>query len=302
MTILKDHQFEILPSAEANDGFVFGIGAEVSVNGDGFDPGESDWLTQDAQNTRRGVNGFGRDVRGSKTWTWSSHTDEEDVEGAADVLDRFSAAWAPELLAREPGSLTAIRYRIAGRDRRVFGRPRRYSAPPSNLILNGYVPITHDFALVDSFTYADVESSAEILYSSSMAGGGIVLPVVLPASSSPSFGNGGGQLSIGGYARAFPIIRFNGPWINPVLDTGDWLIKWTGTILDGGWVEIDCRPWALTVLDQSGASAVEGLHRQTWLEDCWFAPQSQPQISLAGTATGGSASATVRWRDTFTSI
>lgn len=302
MTVLTEHQFEILPSADAVDGFVWGIGASVSLNEDGFDPGDSEWLTQDGQNTRRGVVGFGRDVLGAKTWTWDSHTDQEDVGTAVDILDRFSAAWAPEALARTPGALTAIRYRLAGRDRRVFGRPRRYAAPPTNRILGGYVPVTHDFQCVDSFTYDDVASSAEILYASAAGGGGFVLPAPMPLVTMPSDGNGSGALTVGGAARAYPVIRFNGPWTNPVMTTDQWTLRWTGEILPGGWVEIDTRPWALTVLDQSGGSAIAGLSRRTWLEDIWFAPNSQPQISLDGIAASGGASATVTWRNTWTSI
>jgi hypothetical protein len=302
VTALKEHQFEILPSADAMDGFVFGIGAEVSLDEDGFDPGEAGWLSQDGQNTRRGVRGFGRDVRDAKTWIWSTHTDQEDVETAADVLDRFSAAWSPEDLARQPGALTAVRYRLAGRDRRVFGRPRRFSAPPTNRILGGYVPITHDFDLVDSFTYDDVESSVAIPYSTSTSGGGFTLPAVMPIATQATEGVGSGQLTIGGRARAYPIIRFSGPWTNPSMTTDHWTLRWTGEIGPNGWVEIDARPWALTVLDQDGASAVEGLSRATWLEDIWFAAQSQPGISLSGSAASGGAVATVRWRNTWTSI
>jgi len=301
MTVLNDHQFEILPDADAMDGFVFGIGADVSLDDGGFDPGDAEWLTQDSQNTRRGLNAFGRDVPGAKTWTWSTHTDQEDVETAVAVLDDFSAAWAPAALMRQPGAQTAIRYRLAGRDRRIFGRPRRFSAPPTNLILSGYVPITHDFQLVDSYAYDDIESQALIPYVSGSTGGGIVLPAVLPASSLPSEGIGSDQIDIGGRAEAYPIIRFNGPWTDPIIITDNWSLKWTGSILAGGWVEIDCRPWALTVLDQSGASRAEGLDRRTYLEDCWFAPQTRPQISLGGIALGGSASALIRWRNTWTS-
>jgi hypothetical protein len=301
-TALTDHQFEILPSSDAASGFVFGIGAEVSINEDGFDPGENEWLTQDTQNTRRGINGFGRDVLGATTWVWESHTDQDDVETAVAILEQFSAAWMPSRLVRQPGVQTALRYKIAGRTRRVFGRPRRYAAPPSNLILNGYVPVTHDFQCVDSFTYDDVESSAQILYSSGSTTGGFVLPAVMPVATEPSDGNGGGQISIGGNADCYPAIRFNGPWTNPVFTTDEWSLSWTGALGVGQWVEIDCRPWELTVLDQSGASRAGGLDRRTWLEDCWFAPQSQPQIALSGATAGGSASVDVKWRNTWTSI
>lgn len=300
MTTLADYQYEILPSAEANNGFVFGIGAEVSV--ENFDPGESNWITQDGQNTRRGVTGFGRDVKAGKTWTWESHTDQEDPETAIAILEEFADAWSPEELARTPGAVTGLRYRIAGRDRRVFGRPRRYAAPPNNMILNGYVPVTHDFATVDAYTYDDIESQANILYASSVEGGGFTLPAPMPLVTAPTDGNGSGQLSVSGTARAYPIIRFNGPWTNPVLTTDDWTLRWTGEIGPAGWVEIDTRPWRLTVLNQSGGSEVEGLARQTWLEDMWFEPGSQPQISLSGIAASGGASALIRWRNTWKSI
>lgn len=302
MTVLEEHQFEILPSAEAFDGFVFGIGAEVSVGSEGFDPGQNDWQTQDANNTRRGVVGFGRDVLGPKTWVWESHVNRDDVYEAVDTLERFSAAWAPQDIMENPGAQTALRYRLAGRDRRVFGRPRRYAAPPTNMILNGYTDVTHDFQCVDSYTYDDVETSVEILYSSAVEGGGFVFPATMPILTMPSDGNGAGAVTVGGNARAYPIIRFNGAWTNPVLVTDDWTLRWNGEVPSGGWVEVDLRPWALTVLDHSGASRVEGIERRTWMQDAWFAPQSQPQISLGGVAPGGSASATVRFRNTWTSI
>ena len=130
MTVLNDYQFEILPSEDASNGFVFGIGADVSLDDGGFDPGENEWLSQDGQNTRRGVKAFGRDVIGAKTWAWESHTDMEDVQGALDILDDFSAAWEPYEV-EIPGWTTAVRYTLAGRTRRVYGRPRRYAAPPT---------------------------------------------------------------------------------------------------------------------------------------------------------------------------
>lgn len=302
MTILQDHQFEILPSMEASNGFVFGIGARVSVNGDGFDPGENEWLTQDTQNTRRGVQAFGRDVLTAKTWSWASHVDGVEVEDAVATLEDFSAAWAPDLLVRDPGAMTSLRYALAGRTRRVFGRPRRYAAPPTNLILSGYVPIDHDFQCVDAFTYDDVESQFFAPYTSAVSGGGFAFETTFPIATTPSEGSGQGQISIGGNARTYPVIRFIGPWTNPKITTDEWSLQWTGSVPNGGWIEIDCRPWMLTVKDQSGASRVSGLDRRTWLEDCWFAPKSQPEFYLSGLNASGSAACLVKWRNAWTSL
>lgn len=302
MTVLEEHQFEILPSEEASSGFVFGIGGEVSVNNGGFDPGEMDWQTQDTMNTRRGVTAFGRDVPGARTWAWESHANGQTVYEALDIMDRFADAWAPTLLVKEPGAQTCLRYTIGGRTRRIFGRPRRYNAPPTNEILNGYNDITHDFQTVDSYTYDDDESSIVIPYLSTSLGGGIVLPAVMPVIMEGSDGNGGGQISVSGKAPAYPVIRFNGPWVNPVMTTDDWTLAWTGSIANGDYIEIDARPWNLTVLNSQGASKVEGLDRRTWLEDIWFAPNSAPQITLGGVASSGSATATIRWRNTWKSL
>jgi len=302
VTLLTDHQFEILPHAEANDGFVFGIGADVSVSNEGFDPGEHTWLTQDTENTRRGVKAFGRDVQAARTWTWSSHTDMGDEVEAVNVLDDFADAWSPEALALEPGEVTALRYRIAGRDRRVYGRPRRYSAPPNNLIMSGYVDVTHDFETVDAYTYDDVETGESILFSSGALGAGFVLGAAMPLlTRRGDDASGTQQITVGGKARAYPIIRFNGPWTNPSMVTDSWTLNWSGQIAANKWIEVDTRPWKLTVLDQDGGSAVDGLDRRTWLEDLWFAPQSRPEISLGGLASPG-ASADLRWRNAWKSI
>lgn len=302
MAILAEHQFEILPSENAANGFVFGIGAEVSVNEGGFDPGEVEWLTQDTVNTRRGVTAFGRDVPGAKTWAWESHANGADVYEAVDILERFADAWMPDALVREPSAVTCLRYRIADRVRRIYGRPRRYAAPPTNLILGGYNDVSHDFATVDAFTYDDLQSNMVIPYVSTSLGGGIVLPATMPIIMEASEGNGAGQFSVSGNARAYPIIRFNGPWINPSITTDDWTLAWTGSIPDGDYVEIDARPWVLTVLNAAGASEVEGISRQTWLEDVWFAPQSQPQVTLGGVASSGSATCEIKWRNTWKSL
>lgn len=302
MTELSEHQFEILPNESAVDGFVFGIGAAVSVDEEGFDPGENTWMTQDAENTRRGVLGFGRDVMGPRTWIWDSHVDQRSVDTAVATLEDFAYAWSPEELLRSPGEVTCLRYRIAGRTRRVFGRPRRFAAPPSNLILGGYVPVNHEFQTVDAYTYDDVESSVNIPYSSVVSGGGFVLPKVMPLQTAPNINPGEGQVVVGGRARAYPVFRLNGPWTNPVIETDDWTLRWKGTVPTNGWVEIDTRPWRLTVLNHLGASAAGGLDRRTWLEDTWFAPNTRPQMRLEGTAESGDASLLVRWRNTWTSL
>lgn len=297
MTPLAEHQFEILADETATEGVVFGIGAPISLDEEGFDPGETEWLTQDGQNGRRGTAAFGRDVLAGRTWSWETHTDQQDVASAVAAMEALDAAWTPEDVAQNPGSLSVIRYRLAGRTRRVYGRPRRFVAPPSNLILSGFIPMSHDFKCVDPYTYDDEESVAQLPYVAGATGGGVTLPAVMPLRMASNEGTGVGQVEIGGTKRAYPVIRFQGPWIDPSLTTDDWTVRWKGSIPANGWVEIDTRPWRLTVTNQAGASVFGTFDRRTALEDIWFAPGKKAQISLGGSAPGGSALATVRWRN-----
>jgi hypothetical protein len=299
VTTLSEFQFEILPHAEANDGFVFGIGATVSVDGeDGLDTGDAEWLTQDSQNTRRGVNVPGRDVKGAKTWTWSSHVNQHDVESALETLEDFETAWDPEELVLKPGAVTAVRYCVGGRNRRIFGRPRRFAAPPSNRILNGFVPVTHDFQMVDAFTYEDQASTVTIPFASEPGVSGIKFPVVLPTLTIPR-DETQQAFYVGGSRRTYPVIRFYGPWTNPSISTDDWQINYKGSVANGGFVEIDARPWVQTTLNHSGASAVGGLEKTFHYEDIWLRPKTNVQVRLGGVATGAGAFATVTWRDAY---
>lgn len=301
MTMLAEKQFEILPTADALDGFVFGIGGEVSVDDGGFAPGTTEWLTQDSQNGRRGNNAFGRDVLTGPTWAWSSHVNREDVFEAVDTLERFSAAWRPQDLMETPGAVTAVRYKLAGRVRRVYGRPRRFDAPPTNLIDVGYVPVTHDFQAFDAFTYDDIESTTTITLSTS-GGGGFVLPASAPLQTLPSSESSERQVVVGGSARTYPVVRFNGPWTNPTLVTDSWTLSLDTNIAANDWIEVDARPWKLTVLRKSGASAAGALSRRTWLEDIYFQPNSRPNLLLRGSSSSGGASCAVAWRNTWHSI
>lgn len=301
-TALKEHQFEILPDVEAESGFVFGIGAEVSVNGDGFDPASGDWISQDQQNTRSGNTAFGRDVLGASTWTWAGHVDREDVEGAVDTLGRFKAAWRPQAIALKPGAQVAMRYQLAGRTRRVFGRPRRFDGPPTNLILNGYLDLTFDFACVDAFTYDDQETIVDLPTTvSGESNGGFTFPLVMPAQTQPNTLSGEQQIIVGGNARAYPVVTFYGPWTNPSLETDNWNLSINGGLTGTQSITVDLRPWARTITDQNGDPHPERLAKRTYLEDMFFEPGQRPVLRLGGVPSAGSY-ARLRWRNTHHEI
>lgn len=300
MAILNEHQFEILPAEEAAEGFVFGIGAQISVEAEGFDPASASWITQDSQNSRRGNKNFGRDVLGNNIWTWSGFADRTDTVTAMQSIGALTSAWRPEEIARTPGAQVALRYRLADRVRRIYGRPRRLDAPPTNRILAGYVETTFDFEKVDAFTYDDSPEMVSIPFSvGGESSGGFVFPVVMPYTTLPSDTSDELQVRVNGNARTYPIVRFNGPWTNPSLSTDKWTLQMSGGIVEGDFLEVDLRPWKQTVMNQQGLSRAERLAgRRTYFEDMYFEAGTFPMLRLGGSSDGG-ASCDVTWRAAY---
>ena len=299
MTVLDEMQFELLPSLTAADGQVFGIGAEVSVDEDGFIPGDDDWTNEDEENPRRGGTSFGRDLLAGPTWGFDLHVNREDVAGAIETLGRFKTAWRALHIRQTPGRVIPLRYRLDGRERRIYGRPRRFSAPPNNLILGGFIPITCDFKAVDSFTYDDVEQVV-VLGLQQGSEGGFTFPVTFPVTSLP-VGSSADQAVVGGDAPTYPVVRFNGPVTNPSLETAAWTLKLNREIQAGEYVEVDLRPWATTVLLNGVSSVAGALSRRTYLADMAFEP-GRHDLIYRGSSLASSSTCEVRWSNAHNSI
>lgn len=298
-TLLQEHQFEILPTVDADEGVVFGLGSNISLDENGFKPGGTDWLTQDSENMGRGNTGFGRDLLMGPTWGWDLFVNEEDVPSAVAALGKISTAWRAREIREIPGAVLPIRYHLAGRTRRIYGRPRRFDAPPNNRILGGFVPVTTDFKCADAYTYDDAEQSVSLSLSATSEGG-FVFPVVFPVTTLP-VGTQSDQAVVSGDADTYPVVRFYGPVAQPRLVTNDWTLSLNTSIADGQWVEVDTRPWNLGVRRSDGVSLAGKLGRRQWLEDMRFAP-GRHDLTFEGGSSSGGASATVAWRSAWNSI
>lgn len=298
-TTLSDMQFEILPDLTSDEGLVFGIGADVSIDDGGFLPGDDDWNIDDASNPRRGGTSFGRETLNGPSWGWNLHVNRTELAEALETLGTFKTAWRALHLRDSPGAVLPIRYQLDGRVRRVYGRPRRFAAPPSNLILSGYIPITVDFQTVDGFVYDDVESAVTLSMQQGSFGG-FTFPTVLPVETLP-VGLSQQQVVVSGDAPAYPVVRFNGPVTNPILEHGDWTLSLDLTIPDGQYVEVDLRPWALTAL-LNGTSSVAGkIGRRQYLADMVMQPGPNTLL-FRGSASESTATCAVRWSNAWNSI
>jgi hypothetical protein len=298
-TVLKDHQFELLPTEDADTGITFGIHLPVSCDSDGFDPGTREWLTQDQQDPYSGVVRSGRDVLAPSPWTWALHVNRDSEENALASMQELATAWLGRSVTSSPQAAAVIRYRVGGRYRRVYGRPRRWAAPPDNRLLSGMVPVTCDFQRIDPFHYEDAFDSVTLGLSYESAGG-FVFPVVFPVITMPG-GYSPGEAFVGGTVETHPIIRINGPVTNPEVFTNEWSVKLTTTILAGDYVEIDTRPWKRTVLRDDGGSVAGILGPRTRLRDIVLQP-GQQSFGFRGFSAEGTGSATIKWYPAHASL
>ena len=298
---LKDHQFEIVRGSGYQTGYRFGLGLPIAVLADGFHPGESSWATQDATNSRRGNTVFGRDTRGGSPWTFDWFTNGEDPETSLAEIEALGLSWGIPSVYEQALAMQRLRYRVAGRDRCIFGRPRRFSATPNNEITYGVTRGSMEFVPVDGNTYSDLEHSVSVGFTSDADGGGWVFPVVFPLETVASTGFGKGSVYNAGNVRTFPTIRFKGPLTNPSISCSAWTLKLNGSIPENEWVEIDTAPWSMTILNQDGASRMSMLDSRIWLEDCYVMPAAT-DFRLGGISANSSASCEIRWRDAWATI
>lgn len=304
--ITEDFNFELLPSALHGDGAAFGIGRDVSLDDDGFAPGSTDWADQDSVDPTTGVTQFGRDRLTGPVWNWQLHVNRTSTEEALETLGIFKTAWRALHIRETPGAVIPLRYRLEGRSRRIYGRPRRFEAPPDNKILNGYIPISCDFKCVDGFTYDDVESGVTLQLGHELddpegvdTGGGFVFPLTFPTVTLPPTRRQE-QILVLGDAPAYPVVRFNGPVVNPRLVSSGWTLALDYTIPAGQYVEIDTRPWRQTVLLNGTTSVAGKLGRRQRLSKIQFQP-GRFEAKYVGFSSGVSL-CQVRWANTHNSL
>lgn len=297
MLDLNDFQFEILPDVDLDtNGVGFGLGLNVSVDKEGFDPGTAEWTVQDTQNPANGATQFGRDQLAGPTWAWNAFVNEQETADALVTKDAISKVWRARAILDRPGATACVRYQLPGRTRRIYGRPRRFNAPPNNLLLNGYIPVTMDFKAADSLHYDDVEQSVSIGFVVA-SDGGLVFPVTFPYSSLPD-SHREGAILVGGDSPTYPIIRIDGPILNPSVQWAGRVWGFTYDLQDGDWLEIDTRPWKQTILRNGQYNASGAMNRRQYMRDMTLEPGGY-EVAFRGQSSSGTALCTFRWRNAF---
>lgn len=298
MTLLN-YQFDL-------EGYQFGHGLPVFCDAEGFNAGDSEPSNQDQVSAASGARWFGRDRLTPPDWTWSGYASARDEDGAdvdvrvMQILDDFAEAWLGRLNELKEGKVLTLRYAVGGRERVVFGRPRRAAWSMTNRILNGLVPISFTFARADALHYAAEESVVESRMDPAVPegfGAPFEMPLYIERFSqnvAPA------PVIVGGTARTGLVVEFHGPIVNPSLTVGGVKLALTGEVGVGGVVTVDTRPWAYSIT-KSGDTSNVALARTVWLSEISLKPGSYT-AALGGIDGTGSSKARVRWRDAWHAI
>ncbi len=132
--------------------------------------------------------------------------------------------------------------------------------------------------------------------------GGFIFPLTFPVNTlPPGKSSEPAYAVVGGTAKTYPVIRFDGPWEDPILKTDNWELALNGTLGSGQYVEIDTRPWSMSVLLNGDTPASGMLRRRTWFEDLFLRPGAT-KLEVGGYSVLGNARCTVRWHSAFNSI
>jgi hypothetical protein len=273
------------------DGVLFGERGDVLV--ESFSPGSADKRTQDTDAPMGSYRQFGRDFKTPPTWGWSLSTNRNDETGTHDTLEALAAVWDRES-DEEPNGVTALRYRINGRTRRVYGRPGRFVYTPDVRRKQGYMAIDCDFRLADTRHYEDAEQVATLSMEPSHPGG-LVSPLLSPLTSLDATDDQDGQIVVGGTMPTPLVVEITGQATRPYIEiVGLMSLRLEGNVDTGDTVTLDARPWALSATRLNGGS-VAGMLLGNRVSELMIPPGSY-QLRFGASASTGGASATVRWR------
>lgn len=291
---LQDYQWEL-------GDVVFGLDTAIGHEADAT-PGSYSWRTQDSTIPGRDANHFGRDLVEPGTWAFKLFVDQHDEASALQTLEDLAHAWKGNAVRKTRGAVMPLRYRLAGRTRRVYGRPRRFDYTMDNAFMSGTLPITCDFKLASELYFDDFESSYTVtMNQESTTGGlsGILKGTLTSLSTSVSRPF---TFAVGGREPAPMVVDFHGPLNGGNLQIdGEYVIQFSGNIPAGVVVTVDARPWVASVYRQDGAGVAGLLSPLSRMPDMLLDVGTHT-ATLGGISPTGQAKAVIRWRSAFPTV
>lgn len=259
-----------------------------------FDPGKTDHRDQDELNPLDNTILMGRDRVLPPVWEFTLGMGDFTPGPALAALGQLQRIWnVPE---RTPGAETALVYKVGGRTRQVFGRPRPFSFNPEMLVGLGYVVAVAGFHLNDALHYGTALRTLQMSMIVQKVGGGFKAPFTAPILTDAGQSRNGFADNLGSAPAPFKL-RINGPVINPVVTGPGWNLRLGYAIPEGQWVDIDTK--LNTVRARNGANLSGLLSRSSRLLSAKLAP-GRNEIKFSGTDNTGISNIRLTWYDAYT--
>lgn len=240
----------------------------------------------------------GSDFLGEATWSWELAARGEDLAEVLAAAAQLKRVWrAPS--RKVPGAVVPLRYYLAGRWRRVYGRPGHIETPkPDYLALDGYGRFGAEFHVTRAAHYDDVEQSVPITIVPATTGG-LKAPLRAPLSTARSSDPRAGLLTNSGDTETPVTIRFVGPIGWPLIkaSTG-WEIGLSAVLAHDDVVVVDPIEGTVT---KNGVPAPGLLSPRSRVKEALLQP-GITEMTFTGTDLTGTAVAVMSWRSAYTSI
>lgn len=297
MTALADWAFEL-------GGVGFGCGTSVDVTG--WEPSGAIVRDQDHLADFGDHRVFGTDRVTPESWSLTLTVKERDEASALATLDPLRGAWDARAARVTPQAVVPLRYRVGGRSRVVFVRPRRFTPVLGNVIF-GRVPVVAgvDLAHLGSFGDEAQQSSPLRLDAADLSGRGFVLPVELPVLVGGAVpGPRHTTIVVGGQRDTHldaEIAAGAELLTDPYLIVDGRVVQTYGTLQPGETVVVRGAPWDARLDRADGSDAPLSLAPGSRLADLTV-PPGQHTVSFGGIDGSGTASCRVVWRPAFHSI
>lgn len=317
MIELTEGQFELMESSiEDADGLHMGRGTPVSVAT--FDMGTPDLRNADAERPMADGIAFGRDFRSGRlislemnalsytpALAMAAYGDSAGAEPVVEALnwaDRVESAWAADRVRLVPSAVQVLRWRVGGRTRRVYGRPRR-CAVDTAIHHVGNVPITADFQAEDDLVYSDLRRVTTINIVPS-ANAWVTFPLDWPIFwYSAAAGVNNGSITVGGTRATWPSFTIHGPVAQPSIVIGGYgELKLNTNLLYDQSIYLDTRPWNRGIRRENGSNIAGALDSRATPLSLLRVPPGSYSVALKGTDPTGTAKLVVEHRDAFSSF
>lgn len=291
--VLEEKQFEV-------GGVAFGLDCPVRLKADGWNPGPAATRTQDVELPGSDGVRMGKDLKGGATWAFSLYTNGADEDEAWESLSYLADVWDDESIRLESEAVVPLRYRVAGRTRRVYGRPRRWTPTINNTSMGGRIDIEADFGLVSHLIFDDSGKSERISINPPLElDAGLEVPFEPPFDTSAGAAERESTITIGGRVSTPITVTFEGPVLNPSVRVGGWTAQVLDYVFDDDPVTIDGRPWVRSATRRSGG-AVRVSPRVTRISKMWLPPGTH-EVVFTGDDLSGTAAVVISWHDAYRS-